>query len=49
MEGLTIGTLVVVILNLMAFTFTYGKLSQKVDDACKSIKRLEDKIFNGGK
>ncbi len=49
MELLSTATLIVVVLNLIAFAFTYGKLSQKVDDACKRLESLERRITNGGK
>ncbi len=49
MDALNISTLIVVVLNLIGFAFTYGRLSQKVDDACKRLESLERKINNGTK
>ena len=55
MDGAIIGAVsggsVMIILNLTFFAYGYGKMSQKVDDLCSRLKRVEDKVdkINGGK
>lgn len=43
-----IGIGMLVIINIVAVAYSYGKLSQKVNDFCQRVDRLE-KIENGGK
>lgn len=43
-----IGLGALVIINIVAVAYSYGKLSQKVSDFCGRVDRLE-KIVNGGK
>ncbi|APV44192.1 hypothetical protein Dform_00847 [Dehalogenimonas formicexedens] len=40
-----IGGSIVGFLNLLAFAFTYGKLTQKVDNDDRRLNRLECKVF----
>lgn len=49
MDGFLIGSLgigIVIIGNIGAFAYCYGKLSQKVDDMSKRLERVE-KSLNG--
>ena len=46
MEGLTIATLVTVIVNLILAAFFYGKLTQKVEDVCRRMDKVEER-FSG--
>jgi len=46
-EAMLIGFLsiaVLVIIQIAMFSFGYGKLSQKVNDACRRIGKLEEKV-----
>lgn len=42
-----IGIAILVCVNIGAVAFSYGKLSQKVDDVCKRVTRLEGKSNPG--
>ena len=52
MDGGIVAALValggLVIINIIAVAYTYGKISQKVSDFCQRVDRLE-RIKNGGK
>ena len=48
MDGAVIGIISLVMVNIAAVAFSYGRLSQKVNDLCARIGRVE-KILNGGK
>lgn len=41
-ELITGATFVAVIVNLIVLAFSYGKLSQKVEDVCRRVDRLEN-------
>lgn len=47
-EALNWGTLLLIVIQLVLFAFGYGKLSQKVDDACAKVNKMWDKLYNGG-
>ena len=46
MDGISIGTVGLVVINIAAVAYSYGKLSQKVSDLCRRIDRVE-KTLNG--
>lgn len=46
MTGAIIGVGGLVILNIVIVAYGYGKLTQKVSDACRRLTRLES-IING--
>ena len=47
MEAGFIGIGALLIVQLVGFTYGYGKLTQKVNDICRRLNRIE-KIENGG-
>ena len=45
MDGGTIGVIALLVVNIVAVAYSYGKLSQKVNDLCRRMDRVE-KIIN---
>jgi hypothetical protein len=45
-DGGILGTIVLIIINIVVVAFGGGRLYQKVSDLCRRIERLE-KIVNG--
>lgn len=43
-----IGVAILVMINIILVAFTYGRLSQKVDDFCRRVDKLESKVFGNG-
>ena len=41
MDGAAFGIIVLVLVNIGAVAYSYGKLSQKVSDACRRLDSLE--------
>ena len=41
MDGATIGILTLIVVNIGAVAYSYGKLSQKVSDLCRRVERIE--------
>lgn len=48
MDNGTIGILGLLLVNIAAVAYSYGKLSQKVNDLCRRIGRVEV-VLNGRK
>lgn len=50
MDGAVVGALVGVgfltVVNISAAAFFFGKLSQKLDDVCRRVSKLENKLNN---
>ena len=46
MDGATIGVITLLIINIAAVAYSYGSLSQKVNDLCRRVNRLE-MLMNG--
>lgn len=44
-----VGTAILVVINIAIAAFSYGRLSQKVDDCCRRITRLENTANGNGK
>ena len=40
-DNISIATLILVVINLIVVSFSYGKLSQKVSDVNRRVERLE--------
>ena len=47
-EGIT-GIIVLVIVNIAVAAYSYGRLSQKVNDLCQRMDRVEKAANNPGK
>jgi len=51
MDGTILAALIgvggLVIVNIIAQAYTYGRLSQKVDDFCGRVERLEKIVHKG--
>jgi hypothetical protein len=43
---ISIGVLMIV--QLVAFAYGYGKLNQKLTDNCEKTNKIWNKVFNGG-
>ena len=46
-QMIEMGIVVLVCVNIAAVAYSYGKLSQKVDDLCRRVTRLENKSNPG--
>ena len=44
MDGGSASIVVLVVANIAAVAFSYGKLSQKVNDLCRRIDRVEKAV-----
>ena len=48
MDGGTIGVMSLVVVNIALAAYSYGRLSQKVNDLCRRMDRVERIINNTG-
>jgi len=50
MDGNLVAVISLLTINIGAVAYSYGKLSQKVNDTCRRLKRLEKILnHNGGR
>lgn len=48
MDGGTIGVMSLIVVNIAVAAYSYGRLSQKVNDLCRRMDRVEKIINNPG-
>lgn len=46
--GALIGIAALVVVNLVAIGYSYGGLSERVNNLCDRMERIESRIFDGG-
>jgi len=49
MDGGTVGVISLLVVNIAVAAYSYGRLSQKVNDLCRRVDRVEKIINNTGK
>jgi len=49
MDGGTVGIIVLIVVNIALAAYSYGRLSQKVNDLCRRMDRVEKIINNSEK